>query len=91
MAEESSDDGGINITLGKLIAYPIGFLLILAGFGGMISSLLGGVLLLISGVLALPIARSKLKDKTGVGINKWAASVLVLVFMIAGGAAIPTD
>lgn len=88
MSENDNDEGGINITLGKLIAYPVGVLLILSGLGGLTSSLLGGVLILLSGVLALPIARSRLKDQTGVGLNRWAASAIVLVLMFAGAGAI---
>lgn len=88
MADDNDDDGGINITLGKLIAYPVGALLILSGLGGMTSSVLGGVLILISGVLALPIARSGIKERTGVGLNRWAASAIVIVLMLAGGGAI---
>ena len=88
MADNNEDDSGINITLGKLIAYPVGALLILSGLGGLTSSLLGGVLILLSGILALPIARSRLKDQTGVGLNRWAASAIVLILMLAGGGAI---
>lgn len=88
MSDDGNDDGGINITLGKLIAYPVGGLLLLSGLAGLTSSLLGGVLILLSGILALPIARSKLKEQTGVGINRWAASAIVLVLVFAGGGAI---
>ena len=87
--DDAGNDSGINITLGKLIAYPIGILLLLSGVGGLISNPVGGLLILLAGVLALPIARSKLKDQTGVGINRWAASVIVLVLMISGAALLP--
>lgn len=86
--KDESDDSGINITLGKLIAYPVGVLLILSGLAGVGSSVLGGLLVLVSGILALPAARSRLKEQTGVGLNRWAASAVVLVLMIAGGSVI---
>lgn len=88
MSESDDDDSGINITLGKLIAYPVGALLILSGLAGLVTSLLGGVLILASGVIALPIVRARLKDNTGVGINRWAASAIVLVLMLSGSAAL---
>jgi len=91
MSNNDNNDDGINITLGKLVAYPIGILLILSSIGASTSSILASVLLFVSGLIALPIVRSRLKDNTGIGINRWAASAIVLVLMISGGALLPTD
>lgn len=90
MAEDDKEDG-INITLGKMIAYPIGILLLLSGVAGLITSPLGGILLLLAGGLALPITRARLKDQTGIGINRWAASAIVLILIVSGGALLPSD
>lgn len=82
---DNGDDGGINITLGKLIAYPIGILLLLSGLFNLLVSVAGGMVILLSGIIALPIARSKIKEETGVGINRWAASAIVIVLALVGG------
>jgi hypothetical protein len=82
-----ADESGINITLGKLIAYPIGILLILSGVGAFASSTTSGVLILAAGIVSLPIVRSKLKQSQGIGINRWATLGIVIVLLIAGGAA----
>jgi len=81
---DSPVDSGINITLGKLIAYPVGLLLVLSGVFGMTISFSGGLLMFISGIFSLPVIRSKIKDKTGIGVNRWAASALVLILFVGG-------
>jgi len=81
---DSPDDSGINITLGKLIAYPVGLFFILFGLLGMVISFSGGLLIVISGIFSLPVIRSKIKDKTGIGVSRWAASALVIVLFVAG-------
>lgn len=82
---EDEDDSGINITLGKLVAYPIGILLVLSGLFNLLVSVAGGAIILVSGIIALPIVRGKIKAETGVGINRWAASAVVIVFALLGG------
>jgi hypothetical protein len=84
--QEGGDGGGINITFGKLIAYPVGLLLILSGLGALISNVVAGVLILLAGIIALPYVRAKLKQSKGIGINRWATLALVLVLVIGGGA-----
>lgn len=81
----NNNDGGLNITLGKIIAYPIGILLILSGVGSLIESVAGGIIILFAGVLALPITRAKLKRSQGISINRWATGFIVIVLVIAGG------
>ncbi|MCQ4331948.1 DUF4352 domain-containing protein [Natronomonas sp. F2-12] len=87
-SEESSDDSGINITLGKIIAYPVGILLLLSGLGGFTQSVAAGVFLLLAGILSLPIVRSRLKQSQGIAINRWATVGIVIVLVIAGGSMI---
>lgn len=92
MSDENNtgDDGkgGISITLGKLIAYPVGGLLILAGLVSLVLSVAGGVLILLAGIIALPIVRSRLKRSRGIAINRWATVGLVVVLVIAGSVAL---
>lgn len=93
MSEDTTTDqenGGMNITLGKLVAYPIGLLLIISGLGSMLTSVLSGVLILLAGVIALPIVRSRLKQSQGIGINRWATVAIVLALVVGGGATLDT-
>ena len=59
--DAENDNSGIDITLGKIIAYPVGVILILSGIAGLFSSVVSGVLITLSGIFALPYFRSKLK------------------------------
>ena len=90
--EESSDDGGLNITLGKIVGYIVGPLLILSALGGFIEgSVVGGLLLLLAGLISLPIFRSKLKKKQGISLSRWATVIIVIVLLLAGGAMLGTS
>ena len=90
--EESSDDGGLNITLGKIVGYIVGPLLILSALGGFIGgSVVGGLLLLLAGLISLPIFRSKLKKKQGISLSRWATVIIVIVLLLAGGAMLGTS
>jgi hypothetical protein len=90
-ADEESDDGGLNITLGKIVGYIVGPLLILSALGGLAGgSVVGGLLLLLAGGISLPITRTKLKEKQGLSLSRWATVAVVLTLMIAGGAMLDT-
>lgn len=88
---EEEEDGGINITLGKLIAYPVGGLLILSGLGSLITNVVSGVLILLAGIIALPIVRTRLKRSQGVSINRWATVAIVVILIGAGGVMLGPD
>ncbi|GGI97986.1 hypothetical protein GCM10008995_04840 [Halobellus salinus] len=88
---EEEEDGGINITLGKLIAYPVGGLLILSGLGSLITNVVSGVLILLAGIIALPIVRTRLKRSQGVSINRWATVAIVVILIGAGGVMLSPD
>ncbi|SDQ44360.1 zinc-ribbon domain-containing protein [Natronobacterium texcoconense] len=80
----SSERSQWNITLGKLVAYPIGLLLLLAGFGAFTDSILGGLLLLSAGALSLPIVRGILRHGSGITFSRWATVAIVLVAAFSG-------
>lgn len=83
---ETNDDSisGINITLGKIVAYPIGLLLMFLSLLALFSSVLAAVLFFVSGLIVLPIFRTKLKQSQDIHISGWAAAIIVVVFSISG-------
>jgi hypothetical protein len=89
MSEDDNGSGrGRSITLGKIVGYLFGILLILGGLGGLIQGP-GGVLILLGGIFALPIVRRRITDQTGVSFSRWAVALIVIVLVIAGGAMLP--
>lgn len=89
---ESSGDGGLNITLGKIVGYIMGPILIFSALGGFIGgNIVSGILFLIAGSISLPIVRAKLKDNQGIGLSRWATVGIVLVLVIAGGVMVDTS
>lgn len=87
MSENESDDseGGVNITLGKIVAYPVGGVLILLGLASLINSVVSGILILFAGVISLPIVRGRIKQSQGIGLSRWATVAIVVVLVAAGG------
>lgn len=83
--QEENEDSGINITLGKVIAYPVGLFFILSGLAGLFTNLIAGVLILLGGIISLPIVRSKLKQSKGISMSRWATLGVVLILVVAGG------
>jgi hypothetical protein len=84
---EGSEDQTRRITLGKIIAYPVGILLLMAALGGFIQGqFLGGILILLGGIIALPIFRGRLSQNHNISLSRWATVVIVIVLVIGGGA-----
>lgn len=89
---DNEEDSGINITLGKLVAYPAGAILTVLGILYMLTNAqLGGLLITASGLFALPVIRRKIAEENGVSVNRWATIAIVLILVVAGFALVPTD
>lgn len=89
---DEDEGGGLNITLGKLIAYPVGGLLLLVGLGMLAQgNSVSSLLFILAGGLALPIVRHQMKESHGIALNRWATVAIVLVSVIAGGALADTS
>jgi len=87
MSDNSDSTNERRITLGKIISYPVGALLLLTGLSVLVvGSFLSGVLIILSGALSLPIVRSKLKQDQGISLSRWATVAIVFTLVIAGGA-----
>lgn len=82
--DESDESSRWDITLGKIIAYPVGGLLILAGIGGLVDSVAAGLVIIASGVIALPIVRQKLEKSQGIALSRWATVAIVLIAFLSG-------
>lgn len=70
-------------TLGKLIAYPAGLLLILVGLVVAVNNFIGGALILLAGVFCLPKVRAILTKASGFTPS---TSVVVAVVIVTAGA-----
>ena len=82
---EASESEVLNITLGKIIAYPVGAILILVGLGALASSVFSALLLIAGGMFALPVVRSYLEQESAIVLSQWATVVIVVLFVIGGG------
>ncbi|CCC41909.1 zinc ribbon domain-containing protein [Haloquadratum walsbyi] len=92
IAEDQKDKiRDINLTLGKSIAYPVGSLLTFLGVISLFSDIGAGILILFAGIIALPIMRSRIKDRVGIEINRWVASAIVIISVGAGVAVLPSE
>lgn len=88
----SDEDGGLNITLGKIVGYLVGPLLILVSLGAMGGGdVIAGVLILLAGFLALPVVRAKIAAQQGLTLSRWATVAIVLVLVMAGGFLMDTN
>ena len=88
--DAENDNSGIDITLGKIIAYPVGVILILSGIAGLFSSVVSGVLITLSGIIALPYFRSKLRQSQDISFSRWAVVGIVVLLVVAGGSTLDT-
>lgn len=79
----------------SVIAYLVGAFLILSGLAGLGESPIAALLILMGGVVALPIVRSKLNGTQRVSISQWVAVVIVAGLVLSGatvlGATTQTD
>lgn len=81
---QSSEKKNRNITLGKIVSYPIGFILIISGLGGTIESITGGMLIFTAGLISLPIIRALLKNNMNIHLTRWATITIVLIASFSG-------
>ena len=83
-AELIEGKGGLDVPLGNVAAYLVGTLAVLLGVGLLLQgSVLGGVLYLLAGLIALPVSRSKLGDY-GIELGRWVTVAMVAALMIGG-------
>ncbi|WP_277540243.1 DUF4352 domain-containing protein [Haloarcula laminariae] len=78
----------MDITLSKVLGYLFGLLAIPVGLLFMFASVIGGGLLVLAGLIALPIVRSQLSKRGGVNISTWAAVGLVVLLTMASTGAL---
>lgn len=86
--EESSSGSSI---VGKVLGYGVGALLLLAGLGGLLTGSIGGIVLLATGLFAMPRIRSAVSSRSGVTFSRYVVIGIVLGGLVVGGAALPSD
>lgn len=74
----------MQITARKLIAYPVAIFTILLGLAYLPESVIGGFLLVLAGVMALPVFRIKLKESRDIEITGWATVILFVAIFAVG-------
>jgi hypothetical protein len=90
-SDEEIDDGNRTITLGKIVSYGLGILIILIGLASLAQGL-GGLLIILAGVFALPPVRRRITGRIGISFSRWVVVLTVVVLIGAGGASLsPLD
>lgn len=74
----------MELTLSSVVAWLFGLGLTLFGLLMMIIAPVGGLILVLTGVFALPIVRRKLREKTDVSFSKWLVAGIVIVGFLGG-------
>lgn len=72
----------MKITLGGILSWLAGIFFLLIGLVGLASAPLGGLIALVVGAFALPPARQRITERSGVEFSRW---VVVAVVVVGGG------
>lgn len=87
-SDENGENGGRTITIGKIVSYGFGILFILTGLVSLVTGI-GGILILLGGVFALPPVRRRITSRTGISFSRGVVVLIVVALIVAGGAAFP--
>lgn len=82
--EERTDP--TELSIGKLVAWVVGALSILAGVGGLFTQPIIGIGFLIAGVFGMPPTRNMVEDEFNIQMSRWFAVMgyLVILFVFSG-------
>jgi predicted membrane channel-forming protein YqfA (hemolysin III family) len=88
--ETDEDSGPIDLSIGKIVAYIVGGLTILAGVGQLVRPSLmnpvAGALYIVAGAFGLPPTRELIERELNVRLSRWLAVLVYLVLVVAAGA-----
>jgi len=87
--ETDEDSGPIDLSIGKIVAYIVGGLTILAGVGQLVRPSLmnpvAGALYIVAGAFGLPPTRELIERELNVRLSRWLAVLVYLVLVVAAG------
>jgi predicted membrane channel-forming protein YqfA (hemolysin III family) len=88
--QTETDDSRIDLSVGKVVAYIVGGLTVLAGVGQLIRPSLmnpvAGALYIVAGTFGLPPTRELIERKLNVRLSRWLAVLVYLVILVTAGA-----
>jgi hypothetical protein len=96
---DDPDDGGllpdlglgVDLPVGKLVAYVAGGLLIYTGATSVGSNAVGGALTVFLGVIALPVVRAQMGTGTRVWLSRWTKLLAVILVALASDQLLGVD
>ncbi|MDO8511384.1 MAG: hypothetical protein Q7S55_04420 [Nanoarchaeota archaeon] len=83
MAKEQKKET-IKIGLGLILGWVFGAMVIIAGLFGLTDNVIGGLLIILSGVILLPRTHDFIKDKFHLEFSGWLRIVVFVVLFIVG-------
>ncbi len=89
--DKSSEGKTKNITLGLVLSWVVGVLLIIVGIGFAVSSIIVGLLVLLGGLIMLPPVSDFIKKKFHVHLSGGVRFVIALVLFVIGVSMITSD
>jgi len=72
------------ITVSGILAWIIGVLIVLAGLGQALNSLVGGLLMVLGGLILLPPTNNLLREKLKIELSGWIRVILFLILLAIG-------
>lgn len=82
---KSSEVKTKNITLGSIVGWIFGVLVMVSGFAMIFSSPIPGILFIISALIALPPASKFVKEKMRFSLSKGLKVVVILILLVIAG------
>lgn len=81
-----TEDDTRKITIGRILAYIVGAISILAGLAVLTSSPAMGVFMAAAGLFALPPIRQVIRDQMNIEFSRWFVALVYLVLVGVGAA-----
>lgn len=77
----------MDITVGKIVSWFFGVILIIAGLGGLTEqSVLAGLIWFATGLFLIPNVREKIDEEYGIHFSRWVVFLIAIIGLSLGGA-----
>lgn len=81
----------MDITIGRLASWIFGAIFIVGGLGAMTQSVIGGIVLALTGVFLVPNVREMISDQYDLNFSRWVVVLIVLLGLGISSAMMPTN